>query len=233
MESVVTVKYILVFLAVVLALTVVLTIYFRPDDFQKSRLNVFISILASVTVVLIGLSLVMSAMNYEKTVQINRVTMTKNAIDKLWLYPNQLLATSPHISPEFLRSLYVNNPRLFNSCVKGKDVTESCISVIEEQNIAIVMIQAWEDYLTVHSFDKTGDRVWLTNFIQWAQSPYLHEYFEQLKYNFKDTTIELGTLLFEYAQKLPIPTNDPRLYYNTVSELLQDPRLKQLLNPNS
>ncbi len=221
-----TVLYIVLF---VLLCSLLISIFIRPTKFPKSRLNIFITIMANVAVVLIGFSLVMSAFNLEEQEKVNKATFTKEAIDKLWLYPNKTLASSTNARPEFLASLYPNNLELYKFASQKEPTVETVASVIDEQYIAILMIQAWEDYLTLRNLDKTGDAVWLNNFLQWAQSPYLKHYFDFLKYNFKPTTIEIGNLLFDYAKKLPIPTPDPEFYRVTVLEMLKDSNVTDLL----
>ncbi len=212
-------------------ISIIATIFVRPSGFAKSRVYVFISILASVAVLFIGLSLMISAYSFEKQEDTTRKAITKESIDKLWLYPNQLIVNSTHARPQFLQSLYTNNPHL--SSIKPKEEPATVISALEEQNLAIVLIQAWEDFLTLRKLDQTGDAVWMNNFIQWAQSPYLKEYFDFLKYNFKETTIRLGTLLFEYGKTLPTPTRDPELYKTTVQKMLKDPRVISLFDEAS
>lgn len=218
-------------LVLILVISIVLAIFVPPGEFSQSRIYVFMSILASVTVILIGLSLSVSSVALEEQEKVNRASFTKQAIDKLWLYPNELLTRSKLIRPEFLKSLYPNNLHLYQ--VKTHLEPETVLSILEEQNIAIVMIQAWEDYLTLREFEETGDEVWLTNFIQWAQSSYLKSYFELLKYNFKNVTIEFGHLLFEYARKLPLPTPVPESYRSVVKEMLQDPRISAVFKKSA
>lgn len=225
LERVFSSKFILTLLILTLLFSISVAFFLHPDAYHSSKFSVFVTILASLAITFIGLSLVVSAMTYEKTIQTNRINFTKQAIDKLWLYPNQLLASSnPILSPRFLKSLYPNNLKMY--AASDSEVPR----LIAEQNAAIVLIQAWEDFLTMHSFDKTGTEVWLVNFLQWAQSPELKGYFDFLKYNFKGTTIQFGDLLFHYASRLPIPTADPELYEKTAALMLEDTGIQSLLN---
>lgn len=222
--------FILSILIGVLIIAFVVAMFLKPEEYPKSRANVFISILASVTVILIGLSLAVSAVTLHEAESLIRVFSTKQTIDKVWLMPNRLLASSTKARPVFLASLYSNNPNLKKACSNaGDEVHSSCTSVLEEQNIAIVMIQCWEDYLTARGLDVTGDIVWLNNFMQWAQSPYLKEYFELLKYNFKATTIEFAEILFRYAAKIPVGTSDPEIYHQTVKAMMKDPDFNKVI----
>ncbi|MBX7066236.1 MAG: hypothetical protein K1X28_03290 [Parachlamydiales bacterium] len=222
---------ILILLFSVIFIAFIVALFLKPEEFPKSRTNVFISILASVTVILIGLSLAVSAVTLHEAESLIRVFSTKQSIDKLWLFPNRLLASSTKARPVYLASFYSNNPNLKKACSNpGDEIHSSCTSVLEEQNIAIVMIQSWEDYLTARNLDATGDIVWLNNFIQWAQSPYLKEYFDLLKYNFKSTTIEFAKILFDYAGKIPIGTSDPEIYHQTVKAMMHDPGFQKVVH---
>lgn len=223
--------FILVVLLFVIIMAISAAFLFEPEEFPKSRTNVFISILASVTVILIGLSLAVSSVTLHEAESLIRVYATKQAVDKLWLLPNKMLSTSTKARPLFLASFYPNNLYLRQACSRESTETyTSCISVLEEQNIAIVMIQSWEDFLTTRKLDATGDAVWTNNFIQWAQSAYLKEYFDLLKYNFKETTIAFGNILFKYAAMIPSSTSNPEIYRQTVQQLLKDPTYLQLID---
>lgn len=227
-EHFITIKFVLLFLLSIFLIAIFSTVYFRPEEFKKSRFSVFLSVLASIAVILFGISLIVSSLAFQSSIQVTKASITKEAIDKLWLYPNQLLANSKNARNEFLGSFYYNNPSLYQSILKKSSQPQTVFTILEEQNIAIVMLQAWEDFMTLRHIDQTGDMVWLNNFIQWAQSPYLKEYFDILKYNYKSTTIELGNLLFEYAKQLPIPTTNAESYHQTIQQLLEDPRLIHL-----
>ncbi len=106
-------------------------------------------------------------------------------------------------------------------------------SLLEEQYISIVFIQCWEDYLTLRELDQTGDQVWLYNFLQWAQSPYLRKDFQTLKYNFAPTTIKFGELFFEYAAQIPVPTTNHNEIKQLITKLLKDPRLLAIFHERS
>ena len=217
----------IIFLGLTILLSIVLTLFIRPSEYEKSRYHVFMSISASVAVILIGLSLVISALTFEEQQDINRVTITESAGTKLWLNPTRLIVNSTQARSEFIKSLFYNNIDLFNAPSKIDSQTMGYI--LEEQYIAMVLIEAWEDFLTTRHLDKSGDVAWFCTFIQWAQSPYLRKYFEILKYNFKETTIDLATLLFAYAEKLPVPATHPESYVTTAQQMLQDEKVIKIL----
>ena len=220
-------KAMIIFLGLTILISIVLTLIIRPKEYEKSRFHVFMSILASIAVILIGLSLVISALTFEEQQDINRVTITESAGTKLWLRPTQLIVTSTQARSEFVKSLFYNNIDLFNA--PSKIESQTMASILEEQYIAMVLIEAWEDFLTTRHLDKSGDVAWFCTFIQWAQSPYLKKYFQVLKYNFKDTTIRLANLLFAYAEKLPVPTTHPESYLTTAEQMLQDEKVIKIL----
>ncbi len=201
--------------------------FIKPGKFKNTKTAVFISIMSSMAVVIISFDVILTTNSLEKQNMVNNAKFTKQAIDKLWLFPNQLLKDAKHARPEFISSLYYNNNTVYN--LTKHNVTEPTIkSEMEEQYIALVLIQSWEDYLTLRNLDKTGDTVWIHNFLQWAQSPYLKKIYDNLKYNFSATTIEFGNLLFKYANTIPVPSNDPEIYKETTIKLLNDPKSKQI-----
>lgn len=202
-------------------------LFIKPVEFKDSRTSVFISIMGSIAVVVLSFNVILNTVGLESQNSINRAKFTKEAIDKLWLFPNQLLKEAEHARPEFIASLYYNNAT-FYKLTNGKTTPSTLRSEAEEQYITIVLIQSWEDYLTLRNLDHTGEIVWLHNFIQWAQSPYLKKKYDAIKYNFSQSTIDFGDLLFEYAARIPVPSENPTVYKETVEKLLKDTRLLQI-----
>lgn len=198
--------------------------FIQPTTFHETRTSVFISIMGSIAVLILAFNVFLTTIHLEMQKNISNARYTKSAIDKLWLYPNDKITTLTKVRPEFRASLYYNNLTLYN-LTKNRKNEPTIESALQEQELSILLIQTWEDYLTFRTISQTGDDVWLINFLQWAQSPYLKAQFEVLKYNFAKTTIELGELLFEYASKLPVPTTDPNLYNITAHKILKDKRL--------
>ncbi|CEG57199.1 hypothetical protein [Legionella fallonii] len=216
----------------VLIISILAAIFIKPHSFQSSRTFVFISIMASLAVVILAGNIFLTTMNMEVQRKINNAQFTKQAIDKLWLYPNQLLLKEKQARPEFLASFYYNNPELYQ-LTKDIHTKPTIDSTLQEQYISIVLIQCWEDYLTLRELDQTGDQVWLYNFLQWAQSPYLKNDFETLKYNFAPTTIKFGELLFEYSAQIPVPTTKPHEVQLLIRKLIDDPRLRAIFKERS
>jgi hypothetical protein len=79
--------------------------------------------------------------------------------------------------------------------------------------LSILIFQSFEDFLTAHELDETGDYVWICNYIQWVNSPILQEKWSVLKSNFANTTITLGDLLFNNVRNIKI--ND----YNDIKQV--------------
>ncbi len=79
--------------------------------------------------------------------------------------------------------------------------------------LSILIFQSFEDFLTAHELDETGDYVWICNYIQWVNSPILEEKWSVLKSNFANTTITLGDLLFNSVRNIKI--ND----YNDIKQV--------------
>jgi hypothetical protein len=209
--------------------TVIATAFINPQKFKESKGSVVVAVIASLAIIFLGLNVISSTMNIDLQVSIAKNSATQQNADKLWTYPNKLFSEKTKARPEFYASLYYNNLNLYKLTehLKTKITIES---ELEEQYISILLFQCWEDHLTFRQLDKTGDGVWLVNYVQWAQSPYLKENFDRLKYNYKESTILFADILFEYARKLPVPTTDPEAYKDLVQEMLKDPRLIKLYN---
>lgn len=203
---------------------------YRPDEFQKTRLNVFFTTLASIAIVLVGINIIMTAFALENSQKFTRISKTKEIVDKLWLYPNQLITQSMHARPMFLASFYMNNQQLYKITAAKPAPKETTHMILEEQFIALVIIQAWEDALTMHEYDDTGMQSWVSAFLVWAQNPYLKDYFKILHYSYKQSTIEFGELLFEYASTLPRHSLTDNVYNETTQHLMADPRFIKVLN---
>jgi hypothetical protein len=204
--------------------------YRNTEQYKNTRINVFFSTLASVAIIFVGFNIVLTSISFEYNQKFSRLTKTKEAVDKLWIFPNQLLQSSQHIRPEFAAAFYMANLELYNMILlPNKKSILNRQTILEEQFISNVMIQAWEDCLTIRKYDEAPLTFWLRSFISWAQNPYFKAYYNRLKFEYKDTTIQLATLLFEYAEKIPVPTEDINLYKITVDKMMKDPRYISLL----
>ncbi|MBA2652170.1 MAG: hypothetical protein H0U73_07890 [Tatlockia sp.] len=124
----------------------------------------------------------------------------------------------------------MNNPELYQLAIAPNKPSRLTLDgTIEEQFIADVMIEAWEDCLAIRKYDQTPLKLWLKSFLTWAQSPFLKAYYDENIYGYVNTTKQLGDLLFEYAQTLPKPVVNIKLYDVTVDKMMKDPRFISLL----
>lgn len=204
--------------------SILATAYINPQKFKESKGSVVIAVIASIAIVFLGLNVTLNSVSMDFQAAVKKNKVTNDSVEKLWIYPNQVFSEKTKARPEFYASLCYNNLDLY-TLTQNLHTKITVDSTLEEQYISILLIQCWEDYLKQRHFDKTGDDVWLVNYIQWAQSPYLKAQFDRLKYNYSNTTIRLADLLFEYAHTLPVPTKDPEAYKQIVEDMLKDPRL--------
>ncbi|MDP3936009.1 MAG: hypothetical protein Q8Q56_03380 [Alphaproteobacteria bacterium] len=212
---------------IILLGSVLATSLINPQKFKECKGSVIVAVAASMAVVFLGLNVVLNTANIDFQLEVTKNKVTKLNVDRLWVFPNQLLSEKTKARPEFYASLYYNNLRLYK-LTENLHTKITIESELEEQYISILLFQCWEDYLNARKFDKTADAVWLVNYVQWAQSPYLKEHLDRLKYNYRDTTIRFAEFLFEYAHRLPVPTTDPESYKQLVQEMLKDPRLIEI-----
>jgi hypothetical protein len=204
--------------------------YRSPEQYKNTRLNVFFSTLASVAIIFVGINIVITSLSFEYNQRFARISKTKEAVDKLWLYPNQLLSSSTHIRSEFYASFFMNNPELYDLVLlsnKKSPLTQDAIA--EEQFIVTVMLQAWEDCLHIRKYDDTPLEFWLRAYLSWAQNPYFKSYYNFLKFEYQINTNELASLLFEYAEQIPVPTIDTNIYAQTVKKMMRDRRFIALM----
>ncbi|MBA3536292.1 MAG: hypothetical protein H0T84_06760 [Tatlockia sp.] len=203
--------------------------YRNTEQYKKTRLNVFFSTLASVAIIFVGINILLSSLSFESSQSISRQNKTKEAVDRFWLYPNRLLESSTHIRRLFRASFFLNNPEVYNMARAKEDLPLTIDTIAQEQFISNVIIQAWEDSLTIRDYDETPIKYWLRTFITWAQSPYLKSYYHVSKQGYKESTRTLAELLFEYAEKIPVPVENTNIYITTVDKLMKDARYLALM----
>ncbi|BCA95226.1 hypothetical protein TUM19329_15870 [Legionella antarctica] len=204
---------------------------FNPAQYHKTRISVFLSTIASVAMFLVAINIILTSLSFEHNTEYTRLVQTKAAIDKLWLYPNQVITSSKKIRPQFLAGFYPANFKLYKQAEAESTKSQQSIeSIAEEQYISTLLIQTWEDFLNQRKFGSTETNTWITSFLPWAQNPYFREYFEIFKFEYNKSTIELANLLFEYAASIPVPTRDTTIYQETADKILKDPRFHRIVN---
>lgn len=199
-----------------------------PQTYSNSRVKIFLDVLAGLAVLMVSGQIVLSARQNALQKESDRISRTEQAITEEWLQPNKMLADEADKIPQFTGSLYANNSALYAACSSGNG--PDCAREFQQQTTAVDLFQRWENYLTLRAFDKTGDRVWISNFLQWAASPELRKLWVILKHNYKGTTQKLASLLFEYSDK-----ENPRTaeqFTATSQKLVADPRFQQLVAEN-
>jgi hypothetical protein len=209
------------------ALSIIVTFFIQPENFQKTRVYVFVSMMASIAVVVLGLNVIVNTSTLEFQKSVSQVDFTTKATNKNWVYPNKVISEKKNLRPEFVASLYLNNKNL-QKLVKNLKTKQTIESENEEQFVCILLLQCFEDYLTIRHFDTTGDVVWVVNYLQWAQSIYLKNSFKTLKYNYAKSTIKFAELLFEYAKTLIDTSQSANDYQLVALKFLKDQRVVDL-----
>lgn len=87
--------------------------------------------MGSVAVLILAFNILLTSIKLEADRAVNNAQFTKQTIDKLWLFPNQLLTEKTHARPEFLASLYYNNVNLYQ-LTKGLKSIPTPKSELEE-----------------------------------------------------------------------------------------------------
>jgi hypothetical protein len=110
-----------------------------------------------------------------------------------------------------------SSKRTSNSTYKNMKKTKSNHDKWYAVNyLSIIIFQSFEDFLTAHDLDETGDYVWICNYVQWVSSPKLQEKWDVLKSNFGNTTIAFGDILFNSVKNKKINN------YNDIKEIANE-----------
>ncbi len=230
-----SIQHLTAFVITTLVLTLLGSLFvafkFNPDQYPKTRVSVFFSALASVAIFLVAINIILTSLSFEYNADYTRLLQTKASIDKLWLYPNEIITKSHNIRPKFLAGFYPANVKLYKQANTIKNPPQQSIqSIAEEQYISNLLIQTWEDFLSQRKYDSTEVSTWIKSFLTWAQNPYFKEYFEIFKHQYEAPTIEFANILFEYAAVIPVPTKDTSIYEQTARKILNDKRIKRIFN---
>ena len=89
------IKFIPLLTLILLVGGTITAILIKPMAFKESRIAVFFSIMGSMAVIILAMNVYVSTVNLESQRRDNAARFTKESIDKLWLFPNQLFTESP------------------------------------------------------------------------------------------------------------------------------------------
>jgi hypothetical protein len=200
---------------------------FKVKSFKQSHFSIFIDMLAPIGIIMIGISIYTDAVQLELEKQMDKFQLYKDRVENLYNIPMDTLVETPNIRMKFSTSFFCNNPRLHE--LTAQDQTpETAASELAEQYVSMKILQVFEDFLSYETVNDFEDPAWLGIFMQWAQSKYLQKHVPLLKHLYADETIAFTALLVEYANEIPCPNTDPKLYVSLSDVMYRDPRLKEI-----
>jgi hypothetical protein len=207
-----------------------------PALIEQSKFYKFLTILAAFGSAVIALNLLYDTERsaYQQELQLQLSTVA--AIDRMWITQITNLRSSFSDAPVFVTQLLSQtlDPTILTEMNAQKPQTMDIAKTkVTETEISIRLFQSWEDYRTLQDQDVTGSYVWLCNFLMWAQSDILFEYWKKLQSNFALTTIIFGNFLFTKANELKLmKSQNGKLttidYYKMASSMV--PKMNEIFN---
>lgn len=209
-------------LALIISLLGILTQ--NPKQFEKSRFGIFIKILSSLAFILVAMGLILTAQALEENRKLTTNEQTFKLIDRALLIPISMMRKLYPKCPNFIRSLWPQKGIFDIVPSTQSEINDDQSSILD---LSIVMIQSFEDHFTGAGFDETGEIVWAGNYLQWTSSDKFQEMHKILYPNFKNSTNEYCSLLFEYSNKGGKIKNSDELMIRC-KEFIHDTRVIQL-----
>jgi len=212
----------LIIFAVVISLMIITSIFYNEVKFDKSHISVFVKMLASLSGIMIAYGIFLTADVFENNGKIAKIEQTYKVIDRSYLnVVDKMRKLYPH-APNFIASLWPTKGLFPKSLNKNDDPA----AVLE---LTVMMLKSFEDHMTGHKFDQTGEDVWAATFLQWGSSDEFMGHWKDLYPSFKKKTNEYASLIFEYARKGGKIKNADELAQRA-QEFSSDPRVKKLFS---
>lgn len=225
-------EYIYAILILFFFIAIMFTIFYSKTDLDNSKIYVFFIIVAQLSTFVISLNLIISSHNLHFMANSEYIKTTNEIIDRSSTAIMKNMKNNYEKCPNFIASLWsytkmfpVNKSNNFGTINESK---EDPLAILE---LSTLIFQAFEDHLTCHSFDFTGEEPWCTNFLIWTSSDKLYEIWQILKPTYKKTTIAYTNLLFEYANKFGKIKDINDLTYRS-KLFINDARLNNILGEN-
>lgn len=205
--------------------------YKTHDDYQQSKIHIFVSVLGATAIVL-------TAVLYFNLIQLhNRQSQTeahKEMVDInqsiLETLFSELKKASVKI-PSFVVSI---TPLGTSRCELGREDSGALksdghnpIICTWRRSISSRIFYIWQDVILGGKSVIGNMRSYIVSFLQMAVSDQLEEQWRVLKIGYSDITAEFGDMLFKRAKEIKEVT-EPMLYYEKAIEIINDPEYKDL-----
>lgn len=216
----------LVFIVILIIAAVVAWQMAVYSSYDSSRYHTFIAILG-------GLGVFVTFMFYYNIVTLQQEQMAISALTQLNQLSDGLLNSilvemknASTIIPNFVLSLTPLTNTVCNSSAPPDPVTpEACT---EKMTLSYRIFSMWQDVVLTNGFINIDPVVYVTNFLQRANSEQLFDQWTVNRLNFVGEAQQFGDLLFEYG--LPITDQTPTQYTAAANALVHDSRFTDIFN---
>lgn len=215
-----------VFIVILIISAIVAWRMVEYGKYDTSKFHTFVAILG-------GLGVFVTFMFYYNIVAVQQDQQQLTALSELSRLSDNLLnsmlnemnAASKTI-PNFVLSLTPLTNTICNSTAPEDPITpETCT---EKMTLSYRIFSLWQDVVVSNDFTNIDPVVYITNFLQRANSAQLYQQWSVNRLNFIAETQKFGDLLFEYG--LPISDQTPQEYIQVANQLVQDPRFYDVFN---
>jgi hypothetical protein len=195
------------------------------ENFDTSRFHVFIAILA-------GLGVFVTFMFYYNVVGLQQQQQDLSALSELTRLNENMnsvltaIQESSTVIPNFVLTISPLTNSICGATAPTDPITpEACT---QRATLSYRIFSVWQDVVISDNFTDVNPVVYVTNFLQRANSNLLFNEWTVSRLNFVDNAQAFGDLLFEYA--LPITDQTPEVYEKTADMLVADPRFGHIFN---
>lgn len=214
----------LVFIIILIIAAVVAWRMAAYGNYDASRYHTFIAILG-------GLGVFVTFMFYYNIVTLQQEQQQLAALAELNRLSDGLLNSilvemkaASTIVPNFVLSLTPLTNTVCTSSAPPDPVTpEACT---EKMALSYRIFSMWQDVVLTNDFTSIDPVVYVTNFLQRANSSQLFDQWTVNRLNFVGDAQQFGDLLFEYG--LPITDQVPQSYTTAANQLVNDPRFTNI-----
>lgn len=179
----------------ILVLFFIVIIYFvyfiglNHESLEGSLLYKFTQFIAGFASAFIAMNLYYDVSAREEDAKRQLANDTVRLTGELWIDPNNMLAKQYDHLGTLPAEMY---PQM--------DIQNK--TDMEKMVMAINIFQTFENYKVIYDQNPRELTIWLSHYLQWAQSKTLQDLWPKLKHNYKPGTVRFTNFLFKYANQL-------------------------------
>lgn len=202
-----------IIIAIILIVAVLLAIFIKYDNYQQSRIYVFINTLA-------GLGIIMTFLFYYSIVSLQEIEQKLFVVNETSQVSTSLadgllkqINDSTPLAPHFTSSLLPLNPL-------GPITSPIIDSPVLVSTLSTRIFLTWQQILISSSFVMIEPVSYITMSLQFCSSATLKDQWNVQYINLGSDTQHLGDLLFQYSSQ--VTENTPSAYQYAAKQLLNE-----------